>query len=56
MSGGERLNDENRLTGVVDGLAKVGSGSLLHLLDNETSDLGRGILLADGLDPSVTVV
>jgi hypothetical protein len=41
---------------VVNRLAEVGSGGLLHLLDDETSNLSRRVLLADGLNPSISVV
>jgi hypothetical protein len=42
--------------GVLDGLAQVGSGGLLHLVDNESTDLSRRVVLALSLDPSVTVL
>ena len=41
--------------GVLDGLAEVGLGSLLHLVQDETTDLRRRVLLATGLDPGITV-
>jgi hypothetical protein len=41
--------------GVLDGLAEVGLGGLLHLVEDETTNLGRRVLLATGLDPGVTV-
>ena len=41
--------------GVLDGLAEVGLGSLLHLVQNETTDLRGRVLLATGLNPGVTV-
>lgn len=41
--------------GVLDGLAQVGRGGLLHLVDNESTDLSGGVVLALSLDPSVTV-
>lgn len=34
-------------------LAKIGLGSLLHLHENEGSDLGRRVILALGLNPGV---
>ena len=41
--------------GVLHRLASEGLGSLLHLAENETSDLRWGVLLAVGLEPCVTV-
>ncbi len=41
--------------GILDGLAEVGLGSLLHLVEDEATDLGRGVLLAASRDPGVTV-
>jgi hypothetical protein len=41
--------------GVLDGLIKVGLGGLLHLLEDESSDLGGRVLLSTGLDPGITV-
>ena len=41
--------------GVLHRLASEGLGSLLHLAENETSDLRWGVLLAVGLEPGVTV-
>jgi len=40
---------------VLNGPAQVGLGGLLHLVQNETTDLRRRVLLATGLDPGVTV-
>ena len=39
-----------------DGLSQVGGSSVLHLSDDESTDLGGGIGLASGLNPSVAVV
>ena len=41
--------------GVLDGLAEVVLSSLLHLAEDETTDLRRRVLLATGLDPGITV-
>ena len=41
--------------GVLDGLAEVGLSSLLHLLQDETTDLGWRVLLATSLDPGVAI-
>jgi len=41
--------------GVLDVLAHVGLGGLLHLSKDETSDLGRRVLLSLGLEPGITV-
>jgi hypothetical protein len=41
--------------GVLDGLSEVALGGLLHLVEDETSNLGGGVSLALGLKPSVTV-
>lgn len=41
--------------GVLDGLAHVGLGGLLHLLQDETTNLRGRVLLAAGLDPGVAV-
>ncbi|ROW05767.1 hypothetical protein VMCG_05263 [Cytospora schulzeri] len=41
--------------GVLDGLAEVGLGGLLHLLEDESTDLGRRVVLATGRDPGVAV-
>ncbi|ROW02352.1 hypothetical protein VSDG_02455 [Cytospora chrysosperma] len=41
--------------GVLDGLAEVGLGSLLHLLEDESTDLGGGVALATGRHPGVAV-
>jgi hypothetical protein len=41
--------------GVLARLAEVGLSGLLHLVKDETSDLRRRVLLATGLNPSVTV-
>ena len=41
--------------GVLDVLAHVGLGGLLHLSEDEATDLGRRVLLALGLEPCVTV-
>lgn len=40
---------------MADVLAEVGGGGLLHLGNNESSDLSRRVGLALGLDPSITV-
>jgi hypothetical protein len=42
--------------GLVDGLAEIGFGGFLHLLQDEGRDLGRGVLLAVRLDPGIAVV
>ena len=47
-----RGNSDN---GVLNGLAEVGLGGLLHLVEDETTNLGRRVLLATGLNPGVTV-
>ena len=41
--------------GVLDGLAEVGRGSVLHLVNDEGTDLGWRVVLATSLDPSVAV-
>ncbi|KAH3663984.1 hypothetical protein OGAPHI_004698 [Ogataea philodendri] len=41
--------------GVLGWLSKVGLGSLLHLVEDETSDLGWRVFLASSLNPGVTV-
>ena len=41
--------------GVLDRLAHVCLGGLLHLLQDETTDLRGRVLLAAGLDPGVAV-
>ena len=41
--------------GVLDVLAHVGLGGLLHLSEDEATDLGRRVLLALGLEPGITV-
>ena len=41
--------------GVLDVLAHVGLSGLLHLSKDETSDLGRRVLLSLGLEPGITV-
>lgn len=41
---------------VLDGLVEVGLSSLLHLLQDEATNLGGRVLLAMGLNPGVTVV
>ena len=43
------------LTGMVDGLAEVGSGGLPHLSDDESSDLGWRVIFALSPDPCVAV-
>jgi hypothetical protein len=45
----------NSNDGVLNGLAEVGLCGLLHLVENETTNLRRRVLLATGLDPGVTV-
>jgi hypothetical protein len=40
---------------VLNGLAEVGLGGLLHLVEDEATNLGRGVLLATGLNPGVAV-
>ncbi len=39
-----------------DGLAEIGLGSFLHLLQDEGADLARRVVLAAGLDPRVAVL
>lgn len=41
--------------GVLDVLAKISFGGLLHLAENEATDLRRRVLLALGLEPSIAV-
>jgi len=41
--------------GVLDVLAHVGLGGLLHLSKDEATDLGRRVLLSLGLEPCITV-
>lgn len=41
--------------GILNGFAEVGLSSLLHLVEDETTNLGRRVLLAAGLNPGVTV-
>lgn len=41
--------------GVLDVLAHVGLGGLLHLSEDETTDLGGRVLLALSLEPGITV-
>lgn len=45
----------NSNDGVLNGLAEVGLGGLLHLVEDEATNLGRRVLLATGLNPGVTV-
>ena len=45
-------NGDHRLG---DGLAEIGLGGFLHLLQDEGGDLRRAIILAAGLDPGVAV-
>lgn len=40
---------------MLDGLAEVGGGGVLHLADDESADLGRRVLLSTSLNPGVTV-
>ncbi|ROW15263.1 hypothetical protein VPNG_02959 [Cytospora leucostoma] len=42
--------------GVLDGLAEVSLGGLLHLLEDEATNLGRRVALSTGRHPSVAVV
>ena len=42
--------------GVLNGLAEVVLGSLLHLVEDETTNLRGGVLLATSLNPSIAVV
>ena len=44
-----------RLTGVLDGLSEVTLSSLLHLSDDERSNLGRRVLLSSRLEPGISV-
>lgn len=41
--------------GILDVLAHIGLGGLLHLSEHEATDLGRRVLLALGLEPGITV-
>lgn len=41
--------------GILNGLAHVGLSGLLHLAENETTDLRGRVLLALGLEPSIAV-
>jgi hypothetical protein len=41
--------------GVLNGLAEIGLGGLLHLVEDEATNLRRRVLLATGLNPGVTV-
>lgn len=41
--------------GLLDGATEIGLGSFLHLGEDESSDLGGGVLLATALNPSVSV-
>jgi len=41
--------------GVLNGLAEVGLGGLLHLVEDEATNLRRRVLLATGLNPGITV-
>lgn len=41
--------------GVLNGLAEVGLGGLLHLVKDEATNLGRRVLLATGLNPGIAV-
>lgn len=41
--------------GVLDGLGEVGLGSLLHLVEDETTNLGGRVLLVTGRDPGIAV-
>ena len=41
--------------GVLDVLAHVGLGGLLHLAEDEATNLGRRVLLSLGLEPGITV-
>lgn len=44
-----------QLTGMLDGLSEVTLSSLLHLSNNESSNLGRRVLLSSRLQPGITV-
>ena len=41
--------------GVLDGLAEESLGGLLHLVEDEATNLGRRVLLATGLNPGIAV-
>jgi hypothetical protein len=41
--------------GVLDGLGQVGLGGLLHLLEDESTNLRGRVVLASGRDPGVAV-
>lgn len=45
----------NGNNGILNGLAKVGLSGLLHLVEDETTNLGRRVLLATGLNPGIAV-
>jgi hypothetical protein len=47
--------NRDSLTGMLDWLAEVGRGGILHLGDNQGTDLRWGVLLTSSLNPSVTV-
>lgn len=40
---------------MLDGLAKVSRSSVLHLVDNESTNLRGRVLLATSLNPGITV-
>ena len=41
--------------GILNGLAEVGLSGLLHLVEDETTNLGGRVLLATGLNPGIAV-
>jgi hypothetical protein len=43
------------MTAWVDGLAEIGFGGLLHLLQDEGGDFGRRVFLVAAFDPGVAV-
>ena len=51
----EKVGGGPALTGMVDGLAEVGSGGLPHLSDDESSDLGWRVIFALSPDPCVAI-
>ncbi len=42
--------------GLCDGLAEIAFGGFLHFLKDESGNLARGVFLAAGLDPGVTII
>lgn len=45
----------NSNNGILDGLAEIVLGSLLHLSENKTADLRRRILVATSFNPGITI-